>query len=116
MKVVVQGSRTFDDYSVFLRSMAVALSSLKGEDKQITIYTVGPRKVNNFVVGFVNLSEDGMNNRGMKISCYKVSPDWIESKLSEIDYFIYLSNPGERNSRLAQLADKKEIELGVFRY
>lgn len=116
MKVAVQGSKEFDDYAVFMRAMAVALSPLKGADKDIIIYTVGPRKVNNFVVGFVNLSEDGMKNRGMSIKQYSVAYQWLEDHLDEIDYFVYLSNEGERPSRLANMADLRDIEVGLFRY
>lgn len=115
MKVVVQGSKTFDDYNVFMRSMAVALSSMNN-DSNIEVYTVGPSKVNNFVTGFVNLSEDGMKARGMSIRKYSVPHSWVESHVEEVDYFIYLSNPGEQPSRLVRLAEAVDCEVGVFRY
>ncbi len=116
MKVLVQGSRGFDEYPVFMRSMAVALSSLKNEDKNLEIYTVGPRKVNNFVTGFVNLSEDGMRARGMSIKRYMVPHGWVEDNINSLDYFVYLSTPGERDSRLAAMADKAGVEVGIFQY
>ena len=75
MKVGIQSSRYFDDYNVFMRAMGVALSPLKDEDKHLTIYSAGPPKLNNFVTGFVNLSEDGMKARGMSIKLQKVNPD-----------------------------------------
>ena len=115
MKVVVQGSKTFDDYNVFMRSMAVALSSMNN-DSNIEVYTVGPSKVNNFVTGFVNLSEDGMKARGMSIRKYSVPHSWVESHVGEVDYFIYLSNPGEQPSRLVRLAESQNLEVGIFRY
>lgn len=116
MKVAVQGSKAFDDYQVFLRAMAVALSSLKSEENDIEFYSVGPNRINNFLAGFVNLAEDGMKNRGMKIKYYKVSHAWLEERLDQIDYFVYLSKPKERYSTLVHQAEKKDIEVGVFRY
>lgn len=115
MKVAVQGSKGFHDYQVFMRSMAVAMSNLNKGDS-LHIYTVGPHKVNNFVTGFVNLSEDGMKARGMSISYYKVSHSWLEERLDQIDYFVYLSNPQENPSRLVRAAESKDIEVGIFRY
>lgn len=115
MKVAVQASKTFDDYQVFMRSMAVAMSDLKVGDS-LEIYSAGPHKLNNFLAGFVNLSEDGMKARGMGISYYKVSHSWLEERLEQIDYFIYLSKPDERYSALVHQAEKKDIEVGVFRY
>ena len=115
MKIGIQGSKKFDDYKVFMRAMAVALSDLEPGDTA-NFYSVGPHKVNNFLAGFVNLTEDSMKARGMKIKYHKVSDKWLESELSEIDYFIYLSKPKEYPSRLAEKADKKEIECGIFRY
>ena len=115
MKVAVQGTKQFDDYNVFMRSMAVALSSM-GDDKNIEIYSVGPRKVNNFLAGFVNLSEDGMKNRGMRIKPYMVAHSWLEQNIEDIDYFVYLSKPNERYSSLVRLAEEKDLEVGVFRY
>lgn len=116
MKVLVQGSKEFEDYSVFMRSMAVALSSLKGDEDRLEIYSIGPKNINGFVTGFVNLSEDGMRARGMSIRKYMVPHRWVEDNMDSIDYFIYLTTPGERDSRLAALADEAGVEVGVFRY
>lgn len=115
MKVAVQGSKTFEDYQVFLRSMAVAMSSLSQGD-ELTIYTVGPHKVNNFVTGFANLSEDGLKARGMGVKYYRVSHTWLEERVDQMDYFVYLSNPDERPSRLVRSAESKGVEVGIFRY
>lgn len=116
MKVLIQGSKAFEDYNVFMRAMAVALSSLKGTEDSITFYSAGPHRVNNFLTGFVNLSEDGMKNRGMSIKMYKVAHAWVEEHLDEIDYFVYLSNHNEKPSRLANMADVRGTEVGLFRY
>ena len=115
MKIAIQGSKKFDDYKVFMRAMAVALSDLE-PGNTISFYSAGPHRVNNFLAGFVNLTEDSMKARGMKIKYHKVSDKWLESELHEIDYFIYLSKPKEYPSRLANKADAKDVECGIFRY
>lgn len=116
MKVAIQGSRDFDDYAVFIRSMGVALSPLKEKPQALEIYSAGPFKVNNFLAGFVNLTENDMKSRGMSIKYYKVGLRWLEDNISAIDYFIYLAKPKQPASALAVLADKKDVEVGIFQY
>jgi hypothetical protein len=48
MKVVVQGTNEFDEYSVFLRSMGVMMSGLKETDHEFIVYSLGPSNVNDF--------------------------------------------------------------------
>lgn len=115
MKVAVQGTKSFDDYNVFMRSMAVAMSELR-RNETITVYSVGPHKINSFVAGFVNLSENGMKARGMSIKYYRVAETWLEKNLDSMDYFVFLSKPKEPYSRLLKIADQKGLETGVFRY
>lgn len=115
MIVVIQGSKEFEDYNVFMRSMAVALSSM-GDDKDIELVSAGPSLINKYVAGFANLSEDGMKNRGMKIKYYSVAHQWIETNIERVDYFIYLSKPNERPSRLVRIAEAVDCEVGLFRY
>jgi hypothetical protein len=116
MIVVVQGTKDFNDYQVFLRSMGVALSNLKQDDKEFIIYSVGPTKINSFVSEFSNLSERGMKARGLKIKFYKSPESWVEENLSYVDYFVFLSNPKEMVSKLVSKAELKNIEVGIFRY
>ena len=115
MNIALQGSKKFDDYEVFMRGMGVALSDLKPGDVA-NIYTVGPHKVNSFLTGFTNLTEDSMKSRGMQIKWHKVSYEWIRENIHSLDYFVYLSKPKEGLSKLAQSAEDKDVQLGIFRY
>ncbi len=115
MIVAIQGSKDFDDYAVFMRSMAVALSSM-GDSKSIELVALGPKTINNFVAGFANLSEDGMKARGMTIKHYAVAHQWIETNIEKVDYFVYLSKPDEHPSRLVRIAESVDCEVGLFRY
>lgn len=117
MKVLLQGSKDFDDYQVLMRAMGVALSSLPPQDKTFEIYSVGPHKTNDLAVSFSNLTENNLKSRGIKISFHKLPARLAEEKIHKFDYMAYLSNP--ENRRLSALTNKAEengVELGIFRY
>lgn len=116
MIVAVQGSKSFDDYQIFLRAIGVALSSITAEDKYFYIYSAGPAKVNSMVMEFVNVSEKSMRSRGKKIKMFKVPPSWIKENMKEVNYFAYLSKPKEPNSNLVAEAEFNNVEVGIFKY
>ena len=117
MKVLLQGSKDFDDYQVLMRAMGVALSSMPSMDKSFEIYSVGPHKTNDLAISFANLTENNLKSRGIKISFHKLPARLAEEKIHKFDYMAYLSNP--ENRRLSALTNKAEengVELGIFRY
>lgn len=116
MIVGIQGTNSFEDYNVFLRSIGVALSNLEANDKYFYIYSAGPARVNSMVMEFVNLSERSMKARGKKIKFYKVAPDWISENMSDVNYFIFLSKEKESLSRLVGEAQLNKIDVGIFNY
>jgi hypothetical protein len=116
MIIAVQGTGSFDDYNVFLRSMSVAMSGKKDDDKEILVYSLGPRTINSFVTGFCNLTERSLKSRGIKIKHSRVPVSWMENELDKLDYFIFLSKPSEYASKLSAQAELKGVEVGVFRY
>ena len=116
MIVVVQGTNSFDDYNIFIRAMGVALSSMRDEDTNFEIYSVGPTRINSMVSEFSNLSERGMKARGRKIKFYKVPTHWVEENMAHVNYFAYLCNPKESTSKLVGKAELENIEVGIFKY
>jgi len=116
MIVAVHGTTDFDDYQVFLRAMGVALSGMKDEDKEFTVYAAGPAKVNSFVSEFCNLSERSMKSRGKKIKFIQVPPWYIEENINNVNYFAFLSKPKQPVSKLVTTAEQNNIEVGIFRY
>lgn len=116
MIVAVQGTNDFDDYTVFIRAMGVALSSMSEEDKDFIIYSAGPARINSFVSEFSNLSERGMKARGRKIKFYKVANAWLEENIDQVNYFAFLSRPKQSKSKLVDFAEQNNIEVGIFRY
>jgi hypothetical protein len=116
MIVGIQGTSGFSDYMVFLRSMAVAMASMKNEDNVLSIYTAGPSNINAMVSEFTNLSERGFKSRGKKINMHKVAPSWIQENMSDINYFAFLNGSGEQQSKLVLEAKKQGVEYGIFQY
>ena len=116
MIVAVQGTKEFNDYNVFIRAMGVAMSGMKEEDTEFTIYSVGPARINSMVSEFTNLSERGMKARGKKIKFYNTAPLWLNEHINQVDYFIFLSRPKELKSKLVIKAEENNINVGIFRY
>ena len=116
MIIAVQGTNNFDDYNVFMRSMAVGMSMLAEDDKEILVYSVGPRRINNFVTEFCNITERSLKSRGIKIRYQKITLGWAEQNIANANYFIFLSKPGEYNSKLVAQAELAGVEVGLFRY
>lgn len=116
MIVVVQGTKSFNDYSIFLRAMGTALSSMPEDDNEFYIYSAGPAHINKMVAEFSNVSERGMKARGKKIRFYRVPPKWVKENMNIVNYVVYLSKPKEPVSDIVDLAESKDINVGVYRY
>ncbi len=116
MIVAIQGTRNFNDYQIFLRAMGTALSMLSDDDNEFTIYSAGPTQINAMAMEFSNITERSMKARGKKIKLVKVPSSFIKENIHNVDYLIYLSKPKEPYSDLVNLAESKDIEVGVYRY
>jgi hypothetical protein len=116
MIVGVQGTSSFDNYNVFLRSMAVALSELKEEDKTFHVYSAGPNNINMMAMEFANLSEKGMKSRGKSIKFIKVTPEWMQENILQVDHFAFLSNPKEPVSKIVHVSKLNNINTNVYNF
>ena len=116
MIVGVQGTSSFDNYQIFLRSMAVALSELLENDKDFHIYSAGPNNINMMAMEFSNLCEKGMKSRGKTIKFFKVSPQWLEENISEVNHFAFLSNPKEPVSKIVHVSKLNNINTNVYNF
>lgn len=114
--MAIQGSRNFSDYNVFLRAMGTALSSMDSDDKTFIICSAGPANINSMGMEFSNISERSLKARGIKIKLNKVPPSWIKDNIRDINYFAYFSKPKEPVSELVDLAEAKDIEVGIYRF
>lgn len=116
MIVVVQGTKNFNDYAIFLRAMGTAMSQMEPDDNEVKIFSAGPTAINNMATEFVNVSERSFKGRGKKIKLVRVPPGWIDSNLPEISYFAFFSKPKEDVSNQVRNADAKSVNVGVYRY
>jgi hypothetical protein len=114
--VVVEGTKSFEDYDMFMRAMGVALSS-KNLDGDIQVWSLGPHKINGFTAAFCNSAENFLRQKGYKISFSKVNSFWVEENISYVDYYAYFSLPKESLSKIVKTAQSTEgCEVGIFRY
>lgn len=116
MIVAIQGTKGFNDYSIFLRAMGTALSAIQEDDTEFLVYSAGPVNINEFGLEFCNVSERSLKARGIKVKFVKVPPSWLENNIYLINYLAYFSKPKEPVSKLVELADAKDVEVGVYRY
>lgn len=117
MIIVVEGTKSFRDYEIFMRAMSVGLSNVKPEDKDIQIWSIGPHAINGYTAAFCNSSENYLKQKGFKISFSKVDFRWVEQNLEYVNYYAFFSNSNERISKLADKAKLQEgLELAIFKY
>lgn len=116
MIVGVQGTPSFNNYNIFLRAMAVALSELEESEKEFYLYTAGPANISAMASEFVNLSERGMKSRGKTIKLFRVTPEWIEENINSFNHFAFVSNPKEQVSRIVNLSRSKNINTNVYNF
>jgi hypothetical protein len=116
MIVAIQGTKTFDDYQIFLRAMGTALRDLPEGDKEFIVFSAGPVNINQFGMEFMNVNERSMKGYGIKTKFVKVPPSWIDENIDQINYFAFFSQPKETWSKQAQNAHDKDANLWVYRY
>ena len=116
MIVAIQGTKSFDDYSVFLRAMGTSLSQMQEDDKEFYVYSSGPAKLNSMALEFCNVSERSLKARGIKIRLIKIPPSWIKENIDNISYFAFFSKPKEEISPLVSYAESKDASVGVYRF
>jgi hypothetical protein len=116
MIVVVQGTKNFDDYAVFLSGMRSALIRKEDDDKEFTVYSAGPLKVNNMAMEFINVTERTMKAQGIKTKLIKVPPAWIKQNFPVIDYFAFYCLPKEAIPDAVKSVSDKGVDVQVYRY
>lgn len=116
MIVGIQGTRNFNDYTIFLRAMGTALSSMPEGDNEFLVYSSGPNNINTMAMEFVNVSERSLKARGIRTRVFKVPPKWMKQNVTDFDYIAYFSKPKEPVSDVIDEAEAKDIEVGIYRY
>ena len=116
MVIVVEGTKEFSDYEIFMRAMTVALSTPNGNN-QIQVWSLGPHKINNFTAAFCNSAENYLKQKGFKVSFSKINQQWVKDNIEHVTYYAYFSLPKEPLSKFATYMEHQEdLEMGIFRY
>jgi hypothetical protein len=116
MVIVVEGTKAFSNYELFMTGMSIALSSkIVGSD--IQVWSLGPHKINSFTAAFCNTTENYLKSKGFKVSFSKVNTDWVRKNLDYVDFYGFFSLPKEPFSKFASFMDnQEEIDVRIFRY
>lgn len=117
MIIVVEGTKSFSDYEIFMRAMGVALSGQSEDDSQIQVWSLGPHKINSFTAAFCNTTENFLKSKGFKVSFSKVNTDWVRRNMEFVNYYAFFSLPKEPLTKFAvHMEQQEDIEVGIFRY
>lgn len=117
MIIVVEGTKSFNDYEIFMRAMGVALSEQKDNDNNIQVWSLGPHKINSFTAAFCNTTENFLKSKGFKVSFSKINNEWVRRNIDYVNYYAFFSLPKEPTSKFANYMQQQEsLEVGIFRY
>jgi len=112
MKVLISGSKEFNNPQVFRRAMGVVLSDLA--DSELTLVLAGAANTSEIARQFVNLSEEPLRLRGKTIRYVHVAPDAVD--YDEIDTVVVCVLPSQKNTALGHTAADHGVNVEVFRY
>jgi hypothetical protein len=113
----IQGSKEFNDYSIFLSGMALALrkmDSLDLQDKELTVLSFGPKRIKDMALEFLNVSD--FKSRGIKTKLLNLPESWGRSNHQSFDMFVYFCNEKQPFSKLSEFLDQKEVDVQIMRY
>ncbi len=116
MIVVVQGTKGFSDYSIFLSGMRSALINLPDDDKQFTVFSAGPVNINSMAMEFINVTERSLKAKGIRSKLVKVPPSWIEQNHHDIDLLAYYALPKEPVPDMITRVSNKGVNVQFYRF
>jgi hypothetical protein len=116
MIVVVQGTKNFNDYEIFLSGIRSALIRMAEDDKEFIVYSAGPLKINSMAMEFLNVTERSMKAKGIKTKLVKVPPSWIKQNYTIIDYYAFYCVPKETVPDSVTSIGDKDVDVQIYRY
>ena len=57
-----------------------------------------------------------MKSRGKLIKFFKVTPEWLEENIKDINHFAFLSNPKEPVSKIVHSSKLNNINTNVYTF
>lgn len=117
MIIATEGTKSFNDYEVFMRAMGVALSA-DYVDSRIEVWSAGPQNINRFTAAFCNSSENYLKQKGFKISFKRFPMSYMIENMGMVDYFAFFARPNQKNSesKLLSIAEYYQVETGIYKY
>lgn len=114
MIIVVEGTKSFNNYDTFVRAMGVALSSIKN-DNSVEIWSIGPHNVNNYTAAFCNITENYLRQKGIKISFHRMHHSVAENNMHRVNYYAFFGDKKDPVSKICASAELNGVETGIFR-
>lgn len=120
MKILVYGSRDFEDYSTFMRAMIVSMDGTLQDGDRFEVLSGGPFKINNYTAGFMNSSENFLKQKGIKSSFRKILIKDIKENLDKygvdkVIFFTTKNNKAYSFDSILMKANDLEIENVVYK-
>lgn len=116
MIIVVEGTKAFSDYELFMRGMSVALSN-PNNNNEIQVWSLGPHKINSFTAAFCNSSENYLRSKGFKVSFSKINTEYVRNNIEFVNYYAFFSLPKEPLSKFTvHMQQQENVEVGIFRF
>lgn len=111
-KIVLQGTKSFNNYGAFCRAMIVALSDMSEHDS-LVLYAAGSAVLNNHAIEFTNKTKKSLKGRNIKLTLIRSMPQMFEDKTG-FDKFFFFCNNGEGLSPLAKEFRSSGIDVLPF--
>ena len=116
MVIVVEGTKAFDNYETFMSGMTTALS-IPNLNNEITVWSLGPHKINSFTAAFCNSAENYLKQKGFKVSFSKINQDWVRTNIEYVDYYALFTLPKEPVTKFFTYMEHQEnVKTGIFRF
>jgi hypothetical protein len=117
MKVLIQGTKTFNQYEIFINALGRIIRSMDDSDDELVVATLGPQNITHMAHEFINVSERTLKANGVRPKVLPRTVRWAKTNLDDFDQFVFFCKPKERLSEIAALVDKKSgPDLVVHRY
>ena len=115
MKLLVQGTKEYNDYSQFTRGLIVAMSN-KVDDHRFDVYSLGPVNINNYALEFCNKTETSLKTRHKQIRFYRIPQQVASDTLDTFDWFGFFCDPYGKPSRLFYEASDTDMDTALYRF
>ncbi len=122
MRILVYGTKKFEDYPTFMRGLVVAIEeNLVIQDNRIEVLTAGPQKINAYTAEFINRSEGYFKQKKIKTKFLRIKYEDVLNNMEEyeIDYVVSFNSKGDPDrffDSMLSKAEKLNIPASYYRF